>query len=597
MFLELPHVLVRPLITSVHPGTHLRAMATDATVGIASFHKEQLTSAFFRKLAPAVRLDTIQPSEPDDADSDDLKKQQVVRLADGGYVDNTAVAFIIKHLQDNGLGEDFRIVLFMNTTSKSVQMGSHKIPGDIARLFGGSKLSSESDLANSNLDKFPVTESFSFDTISAHIFEKAAWDNVTEQWATPEDPFRLRHFALQVETVNNLAFGIKAGDKGELLIFISEHTEASIVPMGDDDFLKYKDIYTKTRGMMKERQERIDSLRAAMGIIAPEGSVKVRVALSGGGWHSHTCHSAWFAAMLDAPWAPTLKQVLHNVDVIASNSGGSWFLSMLAFSKAFRESLEVKTSRDQWAMLKPDADANGFLEQTRMAFGNSFVEGWLPEDKLPVYRILRLALWHLGVWFDWEKVVKSLVYRPYDMKTELENVSLSGTCQDWVNGPTCKTLLFATALMTEKVVLCHHGWNKDEQMYDVEVEGQKMFTPVVFARTAPDHIPPHLLTIGKEAALAYTSRSTWSEEPKGKVVVNQEDKRDGIRSAAARIKVMDAAAASSAAAACVASTEMSEAFFKGEITGSKDGEAFMAAIMAAEMRVESESPDAKRQKI
>ena len=577
-------------------------MATDATVGIASFHKEQFTSALFRKLAPAVRLDTIQPSEPDNAHSDDLEKQQMVRLADGGYVDNTAVAFIIKHLQDNGLGANFRIVLFMNTTSKSVQMGSHKIPGDIARLFGGSKLSSESDLAKSNLDKFPVIESFSFDTISAHIFEKAAWDNVTEQWATPEDPFRLRHFALQVETVNNLAFGIKAGDKGELLIFISEHTEASIVPRGDDDFLKYKDIYTKTRGMMKERQERIDSLRAAMGIIAPEGSVKVRVALSGGGWHSHTCHSAWFAAMLDAPWAPTLKQVLHNVDVISSNSGGSWFLSMLAFSKAFRESLEVKTSRDQWAMLKPDADANGFLEQTRMAFGDPSAEEPIA---LAVVRMIRLAFWDLGLGSDlaWEKVVKSLVYRPYDMRTELENVSLAGgPCQDWVNGPACKTLLFATALMTEKVVLCHHGWFgntglfKDEQMYDVEVEGQKMFTPVVFARTAPDRIPPHLLTIGKEAALVYTSKGTWSEEPKGKVVVNQEHKRDGIRSAAAEIKVMDAAAASSAAAAFVASTEISEAFFK-MITGSKDGEALMAAIRAADLRVASESPDAKRQRI
>jgi len=562
------------------------AMAVEAQ----SLIPTQFLPALVRKLAPGVRLDTIQPCEPGDVgntDADALKQQQVVRLADGGYVDNTAVAFIVKHLQDNGLGENFRIVLFMNTTNEGVQMGSHCIPVDIARLFGGSK-------RHTGLDNFPLMGTVSFETVSAHIFQKTAWDNVAEQWAIPEDPdsqFRLRHFVLQVETVSNLAFGIKAGDRGELLIFISEHTGASIVPMTDEDFQKYEEIYTKTRGMMKQRQQCIDCVLSAMGTTAPSGSVKVRVALSGGGWHSHTCHSAWFAAMLDAPWAPKLKQVLWNVDVIASNSGGSWFLSMLAFSKAFCEALEGKASRDQWAVLEPDTYANGFLEQTRRAFGDSVLD----EQLWGLARVLRLSLTEYG--FDWQKAAKGLVYHPLGMKTELENASLSGACQDWLNypdGPDSKTLLFAISLMTENVVLCQDGPFSHEQIYDAKVEGQKMFTPVVFARSASNHNPPHFFSVGKEVALAYTSKGTLVSESKGEVAVNQEEKRDEIRNTAAGIKVMDAAVASSAAAACLVSTSIFTRFLYGE---EEDARTELKALMAAASPSGCGVRDAKRRRV
>ncbi|CAE7202798.1 unnamed protein product [Symbiodinium natans] len=525
----------------------------------------------------------MEQSEPDDADCEVLKDQQMVRLADGGYVDDTAVAFIIKHLQDNGLGEDFRIVLFMNTTSEGVQMGSHTIPQAIARLFGESK-------RGSDLDNFPVVGSVSFETVSAHVFQKAAWDNVQEKWAIPEDSkLRLRHFVLQVETVKNLAFGIKAGDRGELFIFISEHSGASIVPVTDDDFQKYKEIYTKTRSMMKERHERVDSVLKALGTTAAAGSVKVKVAFSGGGWHSHTCHSAWFAAMLDAPWAPKLKEILWNVDVMASNSGGSWFLSMLAFSKAFCDALEVKTSRDQWAILSPDADAtdaNGFLEQTRRAFGGTLFEG----NFWGLARLFRLAMSYR---FDWPAAVKGLVYAPYDMKTELENASLSGACVDWVEAPDSKTLLFATSLMTEDVVLCQNGLLKDEQMYDAKVEGQKMFTPVFFARTPLKRSRPHFFSVGKEVALAYKSNTTVTSHPRGEIAVNQEDRRDGLRDSAAGVKVMDAATASSAAAALVASTKIFDILMQASFRGEEEATALLAAAGCAGC----ESPDAKRQRI
>ena len=81
------------------------------------------------------------------------------------------------------------------------------------------------------------------------------------------------------------------------------------------------------------------------------------LAFSGGGWNSHTVLAATFSAGLqklreesteDIPAAMKrdFEDLFSRVKSISSNSGGSWFLTMLAYSKPFQESLEDHS--DQW---------------------------------------------------------------------------------------------------------------------------------------------------------------------------------------------------------------------------------------------------------
>ena len=63
----------------------------------------------------------------------------------------------------------------------------------------------------------------------------------------------------------------------------------------------------------------------------------VHVAFAGGGWRAHTGHAGWTMSLLE-DGAYTLDQVFGNVQTLSSNSGGTWFMNMLAYSAAFSAS-------------------------------------------------------------------------------------------------------------------------------------------------------------------------------------------------------------------------------------------------------------------
>jgi len=77
------------------------------------------------------------------------------------------------------------------------------------------------------------------------------------------------------------------------------------------------------------------------------------VGFSGGGWSTHTASSGWLSGLLAAGQqglvpSSSLHSIFANQDLLAGNSGGSWFLTMLAYSPAFVSSLDAAPDVGEW---------------------------------------------------------------------------------------------------------------------------------------------------------------------------------------------------------------------------------------------------------
>ncbi len=69
---------------------------------------------------------------------------------------------------------------------------------------------------------------------------------------------------------------------------------------------------------------------AEPGLAGGVEGANVHTAFSGGGWRAHTAQAAWMMGMLDAG-DMDLDALTQSVGSMASNSGGTWFLTQLAY--------------------------------------------------------------------------------------------------------------------------------------------------------------------------------------------------------------------------------------------------------------------------
>lgn len=171
-------------------------------------------------------------------------------------------------------------------------------------------------------------------------------------------------------------------------------------------------------------------------VVDSSTSNPVHVAFAGGGWRAHTGHSAWTMALLD-DGNKTLDEVFSNVGTISSNSGGSWFSTMLMYSDEFVQAIEAKDAIATW-------DSTGWLGQQKQLFNgascqsdsgylylNCVANHYLPgEDK-----------------YYWNKVVEEIIFRDYPLS---DSLTLSGARETWAKD---KPLLLAANMLTTEVVL------------------------------------------------------------------------------------------------------------------------------------------------
>jgi len=191
---------------------------------------------------------------------DKAKDNQLARLADGGYADNTSAANLLRHIQEKeGTTSGFEMTVFMNSSDdpltgirmKTDERGgltSFLLPSDVGALFGN-----KSGNHNDGLNVVgPEGAGYS---ASPKIFKEEAFFGTGNQMVRPKFnigiPFKgleFKGFQLNVETVSNQSYGIIGGQRGKLNLFVASNTNSEAGPISpgvlnayDDNFAYYRD--------------------------------------------------------------------------------------------------------------------------------------------------------------------------------------------------------------------------------------------------------------------------------------------------------------------------------------------------------------------
>ncbi len=235
----------------------------------------------------------------------------------------------------------------------------------------------------------------------------------------------------------------------------------------------------------------------------------VHVAFAGGGWRAHTGHAGWTMSLLE-DGAYTLDQAFSNVQTLSSNSGGTWFMTMLTYSAAFSASIEAQGAFANYV------SPQGYLGQEETLFGDfsSALVGsnWCPfnESEPVFYFYCRLASIAGDAALIWTDIVSNVVFEPFGMNETLETspTVLSDARQSWAAD---KSLLIAATMLTHHAVLTESEYLLDKVYYDATLSSggpeQINVTPVTFASVQAGKTPPPFLSAGA-FEVVYTDADT-----------------------------------------------------------------------------------------
>jgi hypothetical protein len=171
----------------------------------------------------------------------------------------------------------------------------------------------------------------------------------------------------------------------------------------------------------------------------------VHVAFSGGGWRAHTAHSGWTLSLLEGG-SKKLEDVFAHVGTVSSNSGGSWFSTMLMYSGDFVTAIEATNAINTWPVA--GEGATGWLGQQQYLFDQADCHS-LSGNKFTACVFAYYTGEDATYWY---KVVEDLVFMDYPI-----TVPLSGKRQTWAEG---KPLLLAATMLTTEAVLGEESGDK-----------------------------------------------------------------------------------------------------------------------------------------
>ena len=198
----------------------------------------------------------------------------MTRLADGGFTDNTAAAFIVRHIQDTeGTSKPFNLTLFKNGTidpltgvrlqvgPKASDLSSFWVPSDVANLFG----SMTGPNQDGPLVTFDGIGGFQVPVPSARIFDDAAWFGEQPEWTYSKGGSEIAYYDLNVTTVDNPTFGIKGGQTGRVQLFASNNKDSNAAPVSAAILDEYSENYTVFRDAILN-QGGLQPLQSALGL-------------------------------------------------------------------------------------------------------------------------------------------------------------------------------------------------------------------------------------------------------------------------------------------------------------------------------------------
>ncbi len=292
---------------------------------------------------------------------------------------------------------------------------------------------------------------------------------------------------------------------------------------------------------------------------------KVHMAFAGGGWRAHTGHSAWTIGLLEEG-TKTLDSVFKNVEVMSSNSGGSWFSTMLTFSDTFVQDIQSPDAHLNWAT------SSGWTGKQKAAFDAvTICYATIRDEYLECVFDHYTDRYYDGGTY-WKLMVETLIYKDYP----LTGMTLSHPRQKWAHD---KPLLLASTLLNNQVVLNYKSiWGNNHRYYQACVSPSqpwlkgdkgsectdgipKDVSPATFS-SIPSHVSyqpsPFFAQLGTDSNssilnLGYTSDYVKHTPPKDSTTVQ-------LPLNGEKVHIMTAAAASSAALGFGASAHITGIF-------------------------------------
>ena len=237
---------------------------------------------------------------------------------------------------------------------------------------------------------------------------------------------------------------------------------------------------------------------------------EVHVAYAGGGWRAHTGHAAWIISLLQNGTI-SLDDAFDNVGVIGSNSGGSWFNTMLAMSEDFATQIQADSAHENWVKTGWIGQQQDLFQHTKDCDGTF--------DKWYGYTLCIMDK-HDNDTYNWATLIDSVVYKEYP----IGEATLSESRNTWASD---KTLLVAASLLTPNVLLndygkdlfddgrekyqyymaCHSPSSPDLGTFRLAADCENRtrpyheVSPVIFSglpATSSDKIPPLLPALGSD---------------------------------------------------------------------------------------------------
>jgi hypothetical protein len=205
-----------------------------------------------------------------------------------------------------------------------------------------------------------------------------------------------------------------------------------------------------------------------------ETPANVHVAYSGGGWRTHTAMTGYIMALLDKGGAErwSLEEAFSKVGTVSSNSGGTWFSTMLAYSDAFAMQIQAGDVGG-WS------SGGGWLDRQLALFDEADKTGSCGDDSGAEY--IKCFVEYFSSSHDsefylyWHGVIENLVFEPFSMAEALATTPLSARA-DGSNGlprwAKSKALLIAGSMLTDQVVLNATGSFTGTNQYNQICGGQ-----------------------------------------------------------------------------------------------------------------------------